>query len=70
MVKWFASWLRDDRADLDEHLEQTLFQDPPGRMEDVFGHGDSEGWVDVAVVSPTSTSERILQRRPKRLDIF
>ena len=66
LVKWIASWLREDRADSDVHLEQSLLQDPPGRMDVVFGNGDSEVWVDAAVVSPTSTSERTLQSRAKK----
>ena len=33
LVKWIASWLREDRADSDVRLEQSLFQDPPGRMD-------------------------------------
>ena len=66
MVKCIASWLREGRADSDVRLEQSLFQDPPGRMDVVFGHGDSEVWVDAAVVSATSTSQSILQSRAKK----
>ena len=66
MVKWLASWLKEGRADSDVHLEQSIFQDPPGRMDAVVGHGDSEVWVDVAIVSPTSASERTLQSRARK----
>ena len=63
LVRWLAAWLQDGRVDSEVHLEQSIVQDPPGRMDVVVGYGAAQVWIDIAVVSPTSTCQRTLQTR-------
>ena len=66
LVRWLAGWLKDDRADSEVRCEQSIVQDPPGRMDIIVGHGDSQVWIDVAIVAPTSNCQRTLQTRSRR----
>ena len=63
LVRWLARWLQDGRSEVDVRVEQSLLQQPPGRMDIVLGHGDSQTWIDVAIVTATSESQRTLQTR-------
>ena len=66
LVRWLAGWLQDDRADDEVRLEKSIVQDPPGRMDVVVGHGESQVWIDAAIVSALSSSQRTLQARSSK----
>ena len=63
VARWLAAWLEDGRADSDVRLEQSTSQPQPGIMDVVVGHGDSQVWIDVAIVTATSDNARTLHVR-------
>ena len=65
LTKWLASWLREGRADSDVALEQKITA-PDGRMDVVVGHGSEQDWIDVAIVSPSSSCPRTLHARARK----
>ena len=65
MSCWLAEWLKENRAESEVRLEQKL-SDPEGRMDVVVGYGSDQDWIDVAIVSPSSTCPRTLQSRAKK----
>ena len=62
---WLADWLKQSRAASEVHMELKLSA-PEGRMDVVVGHGSDQDWIDVAIVSPSSTCSRTLQSRAKK----
>lgn len=63
VVRWLAGWLEDGRADSEVRLEQSIVQDPPGWMDVVVSHGESQLRIDVAIVAATSDCQRTLASR-------
>ena len=53
VARWLARWLEDGRSDSTVALEQKIAQ-ADGRMDVVVGLGDSQVWIDVAIVAATS----------------
>ena len=65
LVRWLADWLRDSRAESDVALERKIVA-PDGRMDVVVGHGNEQDWIDVAIVSPSSSCSRSLKGRARK----
>ena len=63
-ARYLCGWLNDGRAESEALLEQRTLV-PEGVMDITVGSGSEQLWIDVAIVSPTSSCARILRSRAR-----
>ena len=62
--RYLCRWLNDGRAESEALLEQRTLV-PEGVMDITVGSGSEQVWIDVAIVSPTSSCSRTLRSRAR-----
>ena len=62
--RWLAKWLQQGRAPGKVLLEQQLYQEQ-GVMDITVAQNPSAAWIDVARVSPSSSSVRTVRQRAR-----
>ena len=62
--RYLCSWLNDGRSSCEALLEQRTIW-PAGVMDITAGTGSQQVWIDVAIVSASSSSTRELAHRAK-----
>ena len=62
--RYLCRWLNDGRAESEALLEQRTII-PEGIMDITVGSGSEQQWIDVAIVSPTSSCSRTLRSRSR-----
>ena len=64
MSRWLAAWLRDGRASGEVSLEQRIHEEQ-GVMDITVAEDPRPAWIDVAIVSPSSSCARNLRQRAR-----